>query len=189
MMHGDAGVFDRIATLYDWVRPDVDPTTVDRWLAFAERPVERLIDVGGGPGTVAGATTVQERVVVDPSPRMLARARRRGLETERGAAEDLPFEDDSVDVVLFVYSLHHVDDPHRALDEAARVLRPGGLLVVREVNSTGIVGRVLFGRSLHGDHEEAYLQPDALGGTIASHGFEPTVVDRGLRFTVVGVAG
>lgn len=188
MMRGEAGRFDRIAPVYDWIRPDVEPATVDRWLAQAERPVERLVDVGGGPGTAAVASSVAERIVVDPSPRMLARARRRGLSTELGVAEDLPFEDDSVDVVLFVYSLHHVDDPDRALSEAARVLRPGGVLVVREVDSTGVVGRLLFRRSLHGDHDEAYLQPDGLGRTLSANGFDPTVVDRGLRFTVVGVA-
>lgn len=189
MIHGDAGVFDRIAPLYDLVRPNVDPAAVERWLALAERPVERLVDVGGGPGTVASAAPVGERVVVDPSPAMLRRAARRGLATERGVAEDLPFDDDSVDAVLFVYSLHHVDDPDRALEEAARVLRPGGVLVVREVDSTDLVGRLLFRRSPHGDHEEVYLQPDALQRTLSTHGFDPTVIDRGIRFTVVGVAG
>ena len=185
----DVHLFDRLAPVYDRVRPPLDPALVDGWLAHAERPVERLLDVGGGPGTAASAASVDERTVVDPSTRMLARAERKGLATERGVAEDLPVEDESVDAVLFVYSLHHTEDAGRALAEAARVLRPGGVVVVRDVDAKGILGRVMFRGEDHDEEAHAYFQPDALAATLADHGFETAVVDRGHRFTVVGVVG
>jgi ubiquinone/menaquinone biosynthesis C-methylase UbiE len=43
---------------------------------------------------------------------------------------DLPFDDDSFDVVVTSYSMHHWDDPAAAVPELARVLRPGGRLYV-----------------------------------------------------------
>jgi len=56
-----------------------------------------------------------------------------------GVAQDLPFEDDSFDLVTFSYSLHHVPikEMKVAMREAARVLRPGGHLFVAEPAITG----------------------------------------------------
>src|SRR5215468_4102340 len=50
----------------------------------------------------------------------------------RGAAEDLPYAEASFDVVTSRVSAHHYARPRRAVQEAARVLRPGGLLVVSD---------------------------------------------------------
>ena len=79
------------------------------------------------------------RVVgVDSSPEMLevARARLAGLDNVRllhGRIEELPLESASLDIALVVHLLHHVADPNAALAEVARVLRPGGRLVLADV--------------------------------------------------------
>jgi SAM-dependent methyltransferase len=59
---------------------------------------------------------------------MLAEARRRhpGLEFRAGSAEELPFADGEFDAVVGNFVLHHSGRPDRVLDEAYRVLRPGG---------------------------------------------------------------
>ena len=66
---------------------------------------------------------------------MLQAARRRlrdfeNVEVRRGELEALPLDDESLDAATLLLVLHHVPDPGAALREAARVLRPGGRLLI-----------------------------------------------------------
>jgi ubiquinone/menaquinone biosynthesis C-methylase UbiE len=101
----------------------------------------RVLDVGAGTGANLPhfrRDRVSEVALLDPSPGMLDRARRRaaalGLDARllQRRAEDLPFEDESVDTVVFSLSLCTIPDPGAALREARRVLRPHGRLLVLE---------------------------------------------------------
>ena len=94
-------------------------------------------DLGCGGGQVSEllAPCVARVIAVDDSAAMLQAARRRlrGLDTvelRRGRLEELPIDDGVLDAATCVLVLHHVPDPGRALAEAARVLRPGGRLLV-----------------------------------------------------------
>jgi ubiquinone/menaquinone biosynthesis C-methylase UbiE len=187
-MNGDPSTFDTISPVYDWLRPGVTPEVIASGLAFAERPIERLLDVGGGPGRGAEATNAPERIVVDPAPGMLRAAAQRGLATTRAYAEDLPFADDWADAVLFVHALHHVDNPEQAIAEAARVLRPGGVVVIREFDPTGRFGRAMFslGRVVGLDGQP--LTPDSVAATLTSNGFASSVLESRRTFTAIGVA-
>jgi SAM-dependent methyltransferase len=71
---------------------------------------------------------------VEPAQEMLHEAREKNLPAafEHAAAEDLPFGDGVFDVVVSTMSFHHWADPRRGLSEAARVLAPGGVVVVAE---------------------------------------------------------
>ena len=108
-----------------------------------ETPSVRALDVGCGAGHVAyalargGASRV---VAYDPSSEMLntvaQEASRRGhgaLETIVGAAEHLPFDSGSFDLVVTRYSAHHWANVPQALAECARVTAPGGRLIVIDV--------------------------------------------------------
>ncbi|MBC3763930.1 methyltransferase domain-containing protein [Quadrisphaera oryzae] len=108
------------------------------------RPGLDLLDLGCGPGTITA--DLAERVApgravgLDAAAGVLdeagALAERRGLALEWvvGDALALPFPDASFDVVHAHQVLQHLPDPVRALREAVRVLRPGGLLAVRDVD-------------------------------------------------------
>ncbi|MGC4121949.1 MAG: methyltransferase domain-containing protein [Myxococcales bacterium] len=97
-------------------------------------------DLGCGTGGLLEALSpfVSEVVGVDSSAAMLAAARKRlsrlsNVRLERGAMEALPLDDASLDAALIILVLHHLSDPARALAEAARVLKPGGRLVVMDM--------------------------------------------------------
>lgn len=185
---GDVGFFDRIAPLYDLVMPPASGEALADGLARAERPIDRLLDVGGGSGRAAAAVAGPEVTVVDASPGMLARARRRrSLSAVAGDAGRLPVRDDAVDAAMIVDALHHLPDRRAALSEAARVLAPGGVLVVREFDPAHPLGRVLKTGERLIRMDSTFVAPDALADELATHGFRASVIDRGFGYTVVGV--
>lgn len=104
-----------------------------------------ILDVAFGPGIVTTALAERARQVValDVTPEMLGQARQRctkaGLSNvlfREGSATDLPFAESSFDGVVTRLSIHHFEEPRRALDEMFRVLRPGGTLVIADVVSS-----------------------------------------------------
>ena len=185
---GDVHFFDRIAPLYDLVMPPASGEAVAAGFDRAERPIDRLLDVGGGSGRASAALRGPDITVVDVSLGMLQRARDlRGLAALAGDAGRLPFRDGSVDAVLVVDAFHHLPDQRAALSEAARVIAPGGVIVVREFDPTHPLGRLLVA----GEHAigmgSRFRSPEALAGDLDAAGFEPAVVDRGFGYTVAGV--
>jgi ubiquinone/menaquinone biosynthesis C-methylase UbiE len=102
---------------------------------------KRVLDAGTGDGTYAIEAAVRgaEVTALDASAAMLeaarARAHLRGvsLRLQAGRVERLPFEAEHFDVVLAVTLLCSIKDPACALHEIARVLVPGGRLVVGEL--------------------------------------------------------
>lgn len=102
----------------------------------------RVLDVGCGDGTYALAAAGRGAAVtcLDASPAMLAAARQRArredatLQTVQADAGALPFADGTFDVVTAVTVLCFVEDAPRTVREMARVLAPGGRLVLGELN-------------------------------------------------------
>jgi ArsR family transcriptional regulator len=97
-------------------------------------------DLGCGTGQVSTALApVVARVIgVDQSGEMLAAARRRArdlrnVEIRRGSLESLPIDDATLDVAALILVLHHVAEPLAVLREAARALKPGGRLLVADM--------------------------------------------------------
>lgn len=91
---------------------------------------DRVLDLGTGPGLVAGAAVQREAEVVgiDFSEPMINEARRLYAEMELrvASAEDIPFEDGEFDAVTGGFVLHHCGRPQSVLEESYRVLREGG---------------------------------------------------------------
>ena len=99
----------------------------------------RVADIGGGTGVHAQWLRADgyEVDLLDPIPRHVEAARACGLRARLGDARDLPWDDDRFDAALMAGPLYHLTDPdHRrtALREAARVVRPGGLVAAVAFN-------------------------------------------------------
>jgi SAM-dependent methyltransferase len=99
----------------------------------------RGIEIGVGSARFAAPLGVQ--VGVDPSPAMLVHAAARGISVVEGTAENLPFVAASFDFALVVTTLCFVDSPVRMLEEARRVLKPGGRLVIGFIDRDSDLGQ------------------------------------------------
>jgi ubiquinone/menaquinone biosynthesis C-methylase UbiE len=127
-------------------RPAVQ--TLKAWALEQLAPAagETAVDVGSGTGedTVALAKLTGHAIGVEPSPGLRAEAERRatdaGVEFVHGDALALPFGDQTVDVLRCERVLQHVADPAAAVADTARVLRPGGRVVLIDTDwATAII--------------------------------------------------
>jgi demethylmenaquinone methyltransferase/2-methoxy-6-polyprenyl-1,4-benzoquinol methylase len=112
------------------------------WLA--PRPGQRLLDVAGGTGDIAFRFLQRaghaHATVLDLTEPMLTEGRKRAEAEQKadsldwvvGDAMALPFADNSFDVYTISFGIRNVTRPQEALNEAFRVLRPGGRLMVLE---------------------------------------------------------
>jgi ubiquinone/menaquinone biosynthesis C-methylase UbiE len=127
-------------------------------------PGAQALEVGCGTGEVslmAKAAAGPEGTVVgiDPAPEMIAVAREkaaragRAIDFQVGVIEALAFPDARFDVVLSSLMMHHLPDDlkREGLAEIARVLKPGGRLLIVDIKRpTSHLGRVLLHMSMHG---------------------------------------
>jgi demethylmenaquinone methyltransferase/2-methoxy-6-polyprenyl-1,4-benzoquinol methylase len=143
------GVFSSVASKYD-IMNDVMSVGIHRvwkdammdWLA--PRPDQRLLDVAGGTGDISFRFLKRagrgHSTVLDITESMLVEGRKRAdaermsdrLDWVVGDAMALPFEDNTFDVYTISFGIRNVTRPQEALNEAYRVLKPGGRLMVLE---------------------------------------------------------
>jgi len=90
---------------------------------------------------------------------------------------------------LVVDALHHMPDHPAVFEELFRVLRPGGVVIVREFDPTTLPGRALAAAEHAWGFASTFHAPTDLADLLAAAGFEVSVVERGFGYTVVGVAG
>jgi ubiquinone/menaquinone biosynthesis C-methylase UbiE len=94
-----------------------------------------VLEIATGPGLLAKHVAPYARKIIatDYSDGMIAEARKGtysgNLVFEKADAADLPYDDDSFDVVIIANALHIVPDPKKVLKEIDRVLKPDGLLI------------------------------------------------------------
>jgi ubiquinone/menaquinone biosynthesis C-methylase UbiE/DNA-binding transcriptional ArsR family regulator len=112
-------------------------------LALRLTPAIDIADLGAGEGLVSQLLAHRARQVwcIDNSPRMVEvgteLAKKNGLANlsyKLGDIENVPLPDKSVDLAILSQALHHAQHPQKAVDEAFRILRPGGQVLVLDLN-------------------------------------------------------
>ena len=143
------GVFSSVANRYDLMNDLMSARIHRLWKEalldwMAPRPGQRLLDVAGGTGDIAfrylrrvkgdGEVTVCDltQAMLDEGARRAEAEGAHGIEWVCGDAMDLPFPDRSFDHYTIAFGIRNVTRPQKALEEAYRVLRPGGRVMVLE---------------------------------------------------------
>jgi len=159
---------------------------------------KRVLDVGTGDGTYAleAARRGGQVTGLDSDPAMLGAARARAREgdvsvaLQEGRAEALPFGDASFQVVLAITVLCFVPDPHAAVKEIARVLAPGGKLVLGELARFSVWAARRRMRAWLGERtwrRAHFWSRRELVRLVESAGLEAEVVRGAVYFPPVGV--
>jgi SAM-dependent methyltransferase len=157
-----------------------------RALGMLLPPLE-VADLGCGEGylTVETARWARQVTAVDRSPGVLARAkalaarkRLSNITWKKGELEKLPIDDRAMDVALLSQALHHAGDPAGALAEAARILKPGGRLLILDLRPHDET----WVREKLGDQWFGFSD-DHLNGLLTRAGFKDIRVALGARKT------
>jgi SAM-dependent methyltransferase len=172
--------FDSIATVYDESLP---AHVVEHYLRKRTRyvlehcPRGRGLDVGCGTGVLATrlADAGYEMAGVDPSGGMLdvLRSKRPDIEAATASGTDLPYGDDSFDLVLTVAVMHHIADPgdvRQTLAEMVRVARPGGRILVWDHNPRNPYWSILMAKVPQDTGEERLIPEEEVVGGLESAG-------------------
>jgi ubiquinone/menaquinone biosynthesis C-methylase UbiE len=143
-----------------------------RWLDL-EKHIN-ILELGCGPGKYVGLLANVGFTVtgVDPLsfPTWGELKKRENIKLLPGVyAEKLPFDDDSFDAVVCLSALLYFENPNVGLLEMKRVLKPGGLLIVRTVNSLNFY-TAFTGNKLDPASKQLY-SPEELLEFVSSHGF------------------
>jgi len=173
---------DKMRSFFDSVagRLGKDYVPGQSWKSVAEAllrlmPPMVIADLGAGEGTFALllAQGAKKVIAVDTSAKMIEVAREQALrhgvknvEYRLGDMEEVPIDDGSVDLVFFSQSLHHALHPERAIQEAWRILRPGGRIVILDL----LKHRFEEARELYADEWLGFSEPE-LEAIIEKAGF------------------
>lgn len=157
-------------------------------------PGEKVLDVGCGTGVVAVTAARRGAIVsgLDLTPALLEHARENeriaecgSIEWTEGDAEQLPYPDESFDVVLSQFGHMFAPRPEVALSEMRRVLRPGGRIAFATWPPEHFVGRFFALVARHSPPPPEGAAPPPMWGVVSvvterlSHGFDPPFFERG----------
>lgn len=175
--------FGAVAEVYDEVRPADEAwhEVFELLVEEAELDGARVLDVGCGTGRLAAALSDQgaETTGIDPSPEMLAVARRKlpGATFVEGRAERLPFMRGSFDRIVYSLVVHLIDRA-AAFAEAHRVLAAGGRVAVVTFDRSHFGGYYLqeYFPSIRALDEQRFPDRETLVAELTGAGFDRTRV-------------
>lgn len=142
-MSSSKAYFDAVAGKWDQMRTGFFSEAVRQQALEAAQvqPGTWAADIGAGTGFMSAGLVQQgvKVIAVDQSAAMLDQMRvnfrsASGIEYRVGESESLPVDDQAVDYAFANMYLHHVERPAKAIQEMARILKPGGRLVITDLD-------------------------------------------------------
>lgn len=118
---------------------------------------ENTVSIGVGSGLFASQMGI--KYGVEPAEDMANLARKRGIKVKSGTAEEVPYPDEQFDTVLLSTVLSYVTDPQKAVNEAYRILKPGGHVVISFLAGEGSYAMLYELAHLRGRHDPEISPP------------------------------
>lgn len=154
-----------------------DPEKIDSLIQATDASSgTRLLEVATGPGHVAfGFAEECDQVVgIDITETQLEIAKGKkeerdvdNIHFEKGDAENLPYENNSFDVVVCRLAFHHFEDPPLVIEEMARVCRPNGTIAVDDIIVSEFSERASYQNTFEGLRDPSHVRALALSEIIA----------------------
>ncbi len=143
-------------------------------------PFKNAIEIGVGSGRFAVPLGIMTGV--EPSGKMAEIAKSRGIEVIEGAAEDLPFENETFDFSLMVTTICFVNDPLLSLQNIYRILKPNGYAIIGFVDKGSVLGQQYEKNRLHSHfyREARFFSADEVIGLLKKAGFSEIVCTQTL---------
>ena len=176
--------FDEVAPEWDRLRESFFSKAVrDKALSVAiVHPGQIAADIGCGTGFITEGLVQRglEVIAVDGSQAMLSEMKQKfagqdSIDYRLGEAGSLPIQDETVDYAFANMYLHHVELPPEAIKEMARILKPGGILVITDLDCHSFE----FLKREHNDRWMGFPRDD----------IKKWLEEAGLRGTTVGCVG
>jgi demethylmenaquinone methyltransferase/2-methoxy-6-polyprenyl-1,4-benzoquinol methylase len=164
-------VFDFIAQFYDYGSGNRENHILEEF-----KKDDVVLDLGGGTGRVSQNLECTV-VVCDISFPMLKRARAKGMRGVRADASRLPFREAFTKIII-VDALHHFRNREGALGEAARVLKSGGTLLIRDFDPSHFGTKAIaFFERIVGERS-VFLSPQTLREILERHGISSFSIEK-----------
>ncbi len=136
----------------------------------------KLLEIGGGTGRFAAyfLDKVHEVIIIEPAEKMLRQIHISYPEIEaiKGYAEELPFDDNSIDYVIVSDAFHHWSKQLDGLKEAYRVLKKDGFIAMEEIHPRTNWGRLIRWMEKLALMGSVFYTPEELMNLFSEVGFE-----------------
>src|SRR3989344_5334054 len=139
--------FDLVAPVYEKLHFGARKT-FRKIEAIADlQPSDTVVDLGGGTGRIAKFLVgkVQSITVIDSSVKMIEQCKNHfGLSCVVASGENLPIADNSIDKIILIDALHHMQNQHQVIKEMKRILKANGKVIIEEFNPTTFGGKLII---------------------------------------------